>query len=444
MVTPGRMPGISREQSLTYSMNSAHDRVRRSNITAWLTRRNLWLAAACAAVFSLSSSPALAGTANAGLSGASPASPIADMTWGYYTGSDDEIYPTYQAATGADQQLLAEVALRPEANWFGSWEKPAQIREIMAGYISDVIHGNPSVLAQLSDFALSPWEGALCNSPETPALVSAYHQWNDGFAAGIGNARALVVMQPDLPEVNNTCLSAATRATYLQEVAWATQKLDALKRTTVYLDAGSSDWQSVRKVTTLLIQSGIRWARGFSLDATHHASTQSEIAYGAQLARALARRGYPDKHFIVDTAENGSPFTNQQYKAAGGPQGNVPACQTLGQAQPCQTFGIPPTWQVGLSEWQLGGHYDALADKYADGYVWFGRPWLYGQSSQFDCQLVEQMAQSTPFPYPDGVSTGQQAANPMLRFDESGASAAIAHSISLLPANPYCPASSLG
>jgi endoglucanase len=314
----------------------------------------------------------------------------------------------------------------------------------VAGYIRDVTHGNRDVLAQLSDFALSPWEGALCNRPETPALVSTYHQWNDGFAAGIGNARTLVVMQPDLPEANNRCLSAGVRSTYLQEVAWATQKLDSLKYTTVYLDAGSSDWQSVPKVARLLIQSGIRWARGFSLDATHYASTQSEIAYGVELAKALARRGYPGRHFIVDTAENGSPFTEQQLKAAGGTLGSAPACQTLGQPQFCQTFGIPPTWQVGLPEWELGGHYDALADKYADGYVWFGRPWLYGQSGQFDCELVEQMAQSTPFPYPDGVATGQQAADPMLRFGKFDASAPTARNIIQLPANPYCPASSLG
>jgi endoglucanase len=347
------------------------------------------------------------------------------MAWGYYTGNDDQIWPTYTAATGDDKQLLAEVALRPEANWFGTWETAGAIRGAVAGYISDVTHGNAAVLTQLSDFSLSPWEESLCTTAETPDLVSAYHKWNSAFAAGIGAARTLVVMQPDLPEAHNTCLSAATRTTYLEQLAWATEKLNALPHTTVYLDAGSSDWLSVRNVTSLLVQSGIEWARGFALNATHHASTQSEIAYGQKIAKALARRGYADKHFIIDTAENGSPFTNRQLKAAGNPA-NVPACTTLGQPTVCQTFGIPPTWQVGLPAWKLGGHYAALADRYVDGYVWFGRPWLYGQASQFDCQLVEQMAQSTPFPYVASAPVGQQASDPRL------------------PVNPYCPASSLG
>jgi hypothetical protein len=360
------------------------------------------------------------------------------LPWGYYTGTDDEIWPTYQAATGNDQQLLGEVALRPEANWFGGWETPAAIRGAVEGYIDDVTHGSATVLAQLSDFSLSPWEGALCGTAETPALVSSYHQWNDGFAAGIGASRALVVMQPDLPEAHNTCLSSPTRSTYLQEVAWATKKLNSLPHTTVYIDAGSSDWLSVGNVTALLVQSGIRWARGFSLNATHHTSTQSEIAYGQAIVQALARRGYKQKHFIIDTAENGSPFTNKQLKAAGDPS-NVPACTTPGHPVVCQTFGIPPTWQVGLPAWKLGTHFDAAAEKFVDGYVWFGRPWLYGQSSQFDCQLVEQMAQSTPFPYPDGAPVGQQPS-----ASTAGSAVVGAPAVAALPANPYCPASSLG
>jgi endoglucanase len=381
--------------------------------------------------------------ANAGLSGASTANPIADMTWGYYTGNDDEIWPTYEAATGNDKQLLAEVALRPEANWFGNWEKPAEIDGVVRGYIKDVTRGDSTTLAQLTDFSLVPWESQLCKVAETPALVSSYHQWNDGFAAGIGNSRALVVMQPDLPEVKNTCLSSQTRATYLQELAWATRKLNSLKHTTVYLDAGSSDWASVPVMTALLARSGIKWARGFALDGTHYASTQSEITYGMQVIKALARLGYKDKHFIVDTAENGSPFNYHQLTAAGS-AGNVPASQSIGQQTLCQTFGIPPTWQVALPEWKLGGHYQALAQKYADGYVWFGRPWLYAQSNEFDCELVEQMAQSTPFPYPDGVSPGQQPSNSLLHANVFGASGARASAASGLPANPYCPPSSLG
>jgi hypothetical protein len=415
-------------------MNSARTRFARQITPASLTGRSLWLAAACAAMCWLAPSAALAGTANAGLGG-SQSNPIAGMTWGYYTGTDDEIWPTYEAATGNDKQLLAEVALRPEANWFGNWEKPAEIQGVVAGYINDVTHGNSTVLAQLTDFSLAPWEGQLCKTAETPALISTYHQWNDGFAAGIGSSRALVVMQPDLPEAKNTCLSSQTRDTYLQEVAWATRKLNALQHTTVYIDAGSSDWASVPVVTRLLVQGGIKWARGFALDGTHYASTQSELTYGMQVTKALARLGYKDKHFIVDTAENGSPFNYHQLTAAGS-TGNVPACQSLGHPTLCQTFGIPPTWQVALPEWKLGGHYAALAQKYADGYVWFGRPWLYAQSTEFDCELVEQMAQSTPFPYPAGASSGQQPSSSPLNFN--------AFEASQLPANPYCPASSLG
>jgi len=403
-------------------------------------RRCPWLATVSVMVALLTPSAACAGTANAGLGGAG-SDPIAGMTWGYYTGNDDEIWPTYEAATGNAKQLLGEVALRPEANWFGPWEQPSAIQGDVSGYVSDVTHGNPAVLSQLTDFSLSPWEGQICTTPVTPALVSAYHAWNDGFAAGIGDSRALVVMQPDLPEANNKCLSSQARATLLGEVAWATRKLDSLAHTTVYLDAGSSDWESVPVVTSLLIQSGIRSARGFALDATHYASTQSEISYGTQVVEALARRGLKHKHFIIDTAENGSPFDYHALIAAGAAGSNVAGCTSIDHPSLCQTFGIPPTYQVASPQWKLGAHDSALATKYVDGYVWFGRPWLYAQSGQFDCQLVEQMAQSTPFPYPDGASSSQPSPNALRRTGVSShgrASAATA-----LPPDPYCPASSL-
>ncbi|HEX3617220.1 MAG TPA: hypothetical protein VHU61_11825 [Solirubrobacteraceae bacterium] len=87
--------------------------LRRKRMPLPLARRSLLAAATSAVLCWLPPSTAFAGTANAGLSGASASNPIADMTWGYYTGSDDEIWPTYEAATGTAKQLLGKSRCDP-------------------------------------------------------------------------------------------------------------------------------------------------------------------------------------------------------------------------------------------------------------------------------------------------------------------------------------------
>jgi endoglucanase len=325
--------------------------------------------------------------------------PIADMTWAHYTGTLDSVYPDYSAAHGAAKNELAEVALRPEAYWFGGWNPNPKGAAL--NYIQHVQNGNSNVLVQMSDFSLGPWENKACGSPQTAAKVKSNERWNAQFAAGIGKTRSLVVLEPDLPVVLNGCMTSADRSAVYTEMTYAAKKLNALTYTSVYIDAGSSDWIfSIPSITKMLIKSGIAHARGFALNATHFASTQNELTYGQKIVRALAVRGYKDKHFIIDTAENGHPFTHQAYTKAHfntKSWASRPACVKGKKVRFCQTFGIPPTWQVGLSQWHLGN--DAkIADKLVDGYVWFGRPWMKGQSSPFDPSLTEGMAKSTPFP----------------------------------------------
>ncbi len=368
------------------------------------------LSAACASatvVIGLSvagPSAAIAGTANAGLPTATTSNPIANMQWGVYTGGDDLIYPTYQHARGTDKTLLAEVAQRPEAYWFGqNWKYPTVN---ISGYISSSTNGDSAALSQISDFSLSPWENKACGVTPSSSQIKAFKDWNTKAAKGVGNSRLLMMMQPDLAVAYSGCMTTHSRAVYESEVNWAVQKYNALKYTTVYIDTGSSDWLTVADDAKLLIASGIRDARGFALDATHYASTAQEIRYGAQIVKALSARGVRGKHFIIDTAENGNPFTHQQYTKAGfNPKqwASRPACVKGKHVRFCQTFGIPPTWQVGLSQWHLGSA-AKLADEYVDGYVWFGRPWMKGQSYPFDPSLTEAMAKSTPYPYPKYVT----------------------------------------
>jgi endoglucanase len=334
---------------------------------------------------------ARAGVANAGLPGAPASDPLAGLRWGNYTGPQDEVFPAYNAAGGRQRQLLGRIALRPRVRWFGSWYPDGSIERVIRDYIANVTGGDPSVLAQLAVFRLVPWEHEACRRLPTAAEQASYRAWIDAAAAGIGSSRVALILQPDLPFA--VCVPRSSRLP-LQEVAYAARVFSALPHTSVYIDTGAGDWPTVPVAVSLLRGAGVAYARGFALNATHYDATDREIAFGARVAGALAKAGIPGRHFVINTASNGRPFTFQQYH---GPNfDNAAVCRSR-SAQRCVTLGIPPTTEVASPAWRLPAAARRAAGRLVDGYLWFGRPWLDDQNDPFDLRRSLALAETTPF-----------------------------------------------
>jgi endoglucanase len=319
--------------------------------------------------------------------------PLAGVPWGVYDDPRDGVWQVYQSATGADRKLAAKVALQPRVRWFGVWNGYDGLTQTVQRYIQYTTNGDPNALTQFAVFRATPWEGQTCTRPPTADEQAAYKQWIVRFAAAIGQARAAIVLQPDLPialQCSDTA-AATVKLTY-----FAAQTFSKVPNATIYLDAGAADWASVDKVTSLLVQAGVRYARGFSLNASHSDSTRAQVLYGAQLAQSLAAHGYPDRHFVVNTAANGRPFTHayyrEHYRAKYG--NSAPACRTSTQRR-CVTLGIPPTAAVASRRWLLGPAGRRAAARYCDGYLWIGRPWI--ASEVFDHQRALDIERTTPW-----------------------------------------------
>lgn len=330
--------------------------------------------------------------ANAGLPGASSTNPLAGMTWGVYRGPLDQLYDDWRSAHGVDKKLLAKEALQPLAYWFGSWNQDALASDVVRSYIQSVQNGNPNALVQMAVFRVDPWEHKACVQYPSAEQVASYKDWVDNWALGIGDARVAMILQPDLPfeacEPDHSQVAA-------QEVAYAAQVFSALPHTTVYLDAGASDWERVEDIVPMLRESGIQYTRGFALGATHYDSTAHELVYGRKVVQELAAAGIPNMHFVINTAQNGKPFTTQLYPKefrSGAP------C-TSATEEHCVTLGIPPTYKVAADPTadDINGAQAAIAAKLCDGYLWFGRPWLYLQAKQFMPNWALQLAASSPY-----------------------------------------------
>jgi endoglucanase len=332
----------------------------------------------------------------AGMAGnPNPSNPLANITWGNYTGSLDPVFKAYDEATGNDKKLLGKIAFEPRMRWFGAWVPDNKIYSVLTQYIQNVTGGKPDVLVQMAIFRLVPWENDATKQLPTKAEIASYKTWINNAALAIGSTHVAMVLQPDMP----FALKTPHHSHWAENlVRFAATRFAELKNTAIYIDAGAADWLPVAQAVRLLKASGVSAARGFALDATHYDSTKSEIAFGSKIVAGLNRDGISNRHFVINTVDNGKPFTYGQYyaKHPGGDFGNAQTCTSKTETR-CVTLGIPPTNLVGLAKWHLPAKDVRLARKNCDGYLWVGRPWLYSQAGKFALARALDIARTTPF-----------------------------------------------
>jgi endoglucanase len=284
---------------------------------------------------------------------------------GVYKGLGDQAWQPYVASRGTNRTLLAKIALRPKAKWFGGWISNAAIRDKVVDYIANSTGGDPEVLVQMAVFRMVPWEHEACKRLPTRAEQASYKQWVDRFAAGAGDAHVALILHPDGPFA--LCAPGGSRLPS-QLIRYSARKFSALPNTSVYLDGGAADWPKDRPAESarFLLPAGIEYARGFALNSTHYSPTYKEIEFGTRLVAELARRGAPGKQFVVNTSSNGQGFDFGT--AVGAHPDNANVCRTKAERH-CVTLGIPPTTDVTNPRWGLSASHRAQAAEHVDGYL---------------------------------------------------------------------------
>jgi endoglucanase len=336
--------------------------------------------------------------------------PLAGQEWGVYLGRQDPAVNGWlHLSSAADREKLAPIAFIQKTKWFGRWITDAQAEDKTREYIEDSQAGDPDKLTLLALFRMFPWEGEarIDKRLPTPAEQAAYRDYVNGMAKGIGSDKVAVVLQPDgllakagfdahVKKVGRKKALLPTRM-----LAWTAKKLSALPQTTVYIDMGSEDWVrgKVDVVAKFLKYSGVKYARGFSLNVTHMNYMDREIKFAKAVSLALAKKGIPGKQAVLDTVDNGHPFAGAELNPHGTdtphytPPGHIMPCKTKSQKGICTEMGIPPTTDVDNPAWGLSPSVRAIAAKYVDAYLWVSRPWLPQQGTG-GTQLSTPMASS--------------------------------------------------
>ncbi|MEU4212345.1 glycoside hydrolase family 6 protein [Streptomyces sp. NPDC026206] len=178
--------------------------------------------------------------------------------------------------------------------------------------------------------------------------AAAYREWVARAAAGIGERRAWVVLEPDaVAQWASGCLQADAKAERLGLLAEAVRTFKARRGTSVYVDAGNAGWISDQRLLAgALQQAGIAKADGFALNVSNFHTTSVTRAYGGRLSDLLG-----GAHYIIDTSRNG----NGPLPPAPPGSGDESWCNPPGRA-----LGTPPTTATG--------------DPRVDAFVWVKRP----------------------------------------------------------------------
>lgn len=196
----------------------------------------------------------------------------------------------------ADAELLASI---PSANWFTKGS-PAEVRAAVDGVVTRAasLDQVPVLVAYNV-----PYRDCALYSAGGAADTAEYEAWIDGFAAGIGDRRAVVIIEPDglgviphhttLDGVVDSCQPAdADPATASPErfaqLNHAVDAFAALPAVKSYLDGTSSAWLNVGEISSRLVKAGVERATGFFLNVSNYQFTTNSNVFGRWVSSCIA------------------------------------------------------------------------------------------------------------------------------------------------------------
>ncbi len=191
----------------------------------------------------------------------------------------------------AEAAGLAQMLTTPQAVWFDGGT-PAQVeQQVRTTMVEAALEGAVPVLVAYDipgrDCSQYSAGGALTDAD--------YQAWIAAFAAGIGNGKAVVILEPDaLGNMPSDCsLPAGADYPYtdqgrITDLVDAVGDLEADPDTLVYLDGTHSAWQQVGNIAQRLVEAGVQQAQGFFLNVSNYQYTSNNIAYGTWISDCIA------------------------------------------------------------------------------------------------------------------------------------------------------------
>jgi endoglucanase len=186
------------------------------------------------------------------------------------------------------------IAAQPQGHWVGAVDGGPRGR--VNALVTDADATNQTPIIVLYNI---PYRDCGQHSAGGTETAAAYRSWVNDVAAGIGNRKAIVILEPDaLPGWD--CLIPAEQKERQELLSYAVEVLKANSGTIVYIDGGNAQWLSPDEMAGRLRTVNISKADGFTVNVSNYFRTDESVAYGQKISSILG-----GKHFVVDTSRNG-------------------------------------------------------------------------------------------------------------------------------------------
>lgn len=221
-------------------------------------------------------------------------------------GAVQQIIDLTQAGNLVDAARVTAMEAVPHAVWFTDGT-PADVKAAVRNTVTAAarLHTVPVLVAY--DI---PFRDCAQYSAGGAVDAAAYKRWIEGFAAGIGSAKAIVILEPDslgiIPFNGEWCqptvvdehgnpvpAPGADPETRYALINFAIDKLAAkAPGARVYLDGVHSSWLGVQDIAARLAQAGVARAAGFYLNSANYQLSPNLVQYGTWISECLASGNY--------------------------------------------------------------------------------------------------------------------------------------------------------
>jgi len=219
-------------------------------------------------------------------------------------GAIEQIAGLTSSGEQADAALIRGMIETPQAVWFTKGTPKSVQQEVKNTVQRAAGKRTVPVLVAYN----IPFRDCAQFSAGGATTLEAYKAWIDGFAAGIGEAEALVILEPDglgiIPwykQFRGTDAQAADyewcRPAEADEATAADERfamlnyaVDALKahpNVSVYLDGTHSAWLGSGDAAHRLIQAGVERADGFFVNVSNYRFTEHLVKYGRWISDCI-------------------------------------------------------------------------------------------------------------------------------------------------------------
>jgi len=276
-------------------------------------------------------------------------------------GAIEQIAGLTSSGDKADARLIGEMIDIPQAVWFTSGT-PKSVEQDIKNTVQRAA-GKGAVPILVAYYV--PGRDCSQYSAGGAPTGDAYRAWVDGFAAGLGNHKAVVILEPDGLALLPTDCGQPDTYDRVALINYAAHALLSDPNAAIYLDAGHSAWHSVGDMAVRLVAGGVQDVQGFFQNASNYRATDHEVKFGTWISKCIAfannpeeggwRLGHydycasqyypanpndfstwhlsdewydanlghavPTTHFVIDTSRNGQgPWTPPADHPAGDPQ----------------------------------------------------------------------------------------------------------------------------